>query len=190
LAPRPVAITHHVRGTVIPIIRRPGSNRFQSTQTPLERFRKYCQFDATTGCVLWIGGVAMGRGKSAPYGSFWAEGRRWFAHRWAAHHIHGLDIEGMHVDHCCEPWRAGGTEPLLPNTLCVQHVQAKTNRDNVMLAHERRKWVLTQKGYYEPPPLFAELQAPAEYHAVPMHVAPAGLGLDSTVNSADEDCPF
>jgi hypothetical protein len=164
--------------------------------TPLERFRLYCQFDPATGCVLWIGGTTQGRGHSVPYGSFKDAGRRWFAHRWAAVNIHGLEIEGLQVDHCCDPWRAGGTEPLLPNTLCVQHVQALEGTRNRSLQDERRLWVLTQKGYYAPPPLFAELEPPPEYLPppgfAPIHEPPAWLGLkrvDSPVKS-DDDCPF
>jgi hypothetical protein len=179
-------ILHRTRGTIIPIANGPDG-KLVPTATPLERFRRYCQFDATTGCVLWIGGTAAGRGKSARYGSFWADGRRWFAHRWAARFIHGLDIDGYTVDHCCDPWRAGGDEPLLPNTLCVQHLAAETRVDNTLLAMQRRTWVLTQKGYYEPPPLFAELEAPGP-HAIPFHTPPAWL--DTIVKNDDEECPF
>lgn len=147
----------------------------------LERFLNYCRFDPTTGCVLWIGGTTSGRGHSAPYGSFKDAGKRWFAHRWAARHIHGLEIDGLHVDHCCPPHRAGW-EPLLPNTLCVHHVQALTSSANRDLQTERRTWVLTQKGYYEAPPLFAELAAPPEIVPhVGEHQAPAWLGLDAAV---------
>jgi hypothetical protein len=181
-------ILHRTYGTVNSIVHENG--RFGSVLTPLERFRRYCRFDPTTGCVLWVGATTAGRGKSAKYGSFWADGRRHFAHRWAAKHIHGLDIDEFTVDHCCDPWRAGGTEPLLPNTLCVQHLGAETRVDNTLLAVARRTWVLTQKGYYEPPPLFEGLEAPPEYHASPFHLPPAWLGLDTPVNSADEDCPF
>lgn len=159
--------------------------------TALERFLHYCRFDATTGCVLWSGGTSMGRGHSAPYGAFKDKGKRVPAHRWSAQHIHGFDIEGFHVDHCCDPWRAGGSEPLPPNTLCVEHVQPITNADNVTLMHARRLWILTQKGYLDPPPLFAELAAPVEYHAAPFHLPPAWFSrLDNAVNSGDEDCPF
>lgn len=181
-------ILHPLRGTVNSISRSTG-NRFVGTATPLERFRRYCYFDATTGCVLWVGAITKGRGKSAPYGSFWAGGRRWFAHRWAATHIHGLDIEGFTVDHCCPEWRAGGREPLLPNTLCVHHLAAETRVDNTLLAMQRRTWVLTQKGFYEPPPLFEGLEAPGP-HAIPFHQPPAWLGIDTLVNTADDDCPF
>lgn len=181
-----MAILHATRGTVNSVSRPHGSRRFISTLTPLERFRLYCQFDATTGCVLWIGAITKGCGKSAPYGSFWADGRRHFAHRWAAVNIHGLDIDGFTVDHCCEPMRAGGTEPLLPNTLCVQHLAAETRVDNTLLALQRRTWVLTQKGYYEPPPLFDELEAPG---GIPFHRPPEWL-LDAPVITAQDDCPF
>lgn len=182
------AFLHRTRGTVIPIVNG-DSGRFASTTPALERFRRYCQFDPTTGCVLWIGAITKGRGKSAPYGSFWDDGRRWFAHRWAAANIHGLIIDGFTVDHCCEPLRAGG-EPLLPNTLCVQHLAAETRVDNTLLAQARRTWILTQKGYYEAPPLFCELAAPPGPHVIPFHEPPAWLGLDTPVNSADEGCPF
>lgn len=181
-------ILHRTHGTVNSIAAM--STGFQATLTPLERFRLYCQFDPTTGCVLWIGATTAGRGKSAKYGSFWADGRRHFAHRWAAANIHGLDIDGFTVDHCCDPMRAGGTEPLLPNTLCVQHLAAETRVDNTLLAMARRTWILTQKGYYEPPPLFEGLTAPPGPHVIPFHAPPAWLGVDTPVNSADEDCPF
>lgn len=179
---------HWKTGTIIPHRNGPGGG-FVSSLPPLERFLTYCRFDATTGCVLWTGGTTQGRGHSAPYGAFWFEGRRWAAHRWAAANIHGQDIDGLQVDHCCDPWRAGGSEPLPPNTLCVQHVQALPPAVNRLLQDQRRTWILTQKGYYEPPPLFAGLEAPPEYHAMPIHVAPAWLGLDEAVND-DKDCPF
>lgn len=178
-------IIHPLHGTVNPVVS--GAGGFSGTLTPLERFRRYCQFDPTTGCVLWVGAITKGRGKSAPYGSFWADGRRWFAHRWSAKNIHKLDIDGFTVDHCCDPHRAGG-ELLLPNTLCVEHVAAETRVDNTLLMMARRTWLLTQKGYYEPPPQFSELEAPPP--AIPFHQPPAWLGLDTSVITADEDCPF
>lgn len=97
----------------------------------LLRFAKFCRFEAHTGCVLWIGGTTSGRGHNVPYGSFWFNGRRWFAHRWAAKFIHGQEIDGSQVDHCC---------PLIeyPNTLCVQHVQPLSLGDNRELQDVRR----------------------------------------------------
>lgn len=184
-------IRHAKRGTIVPITHMPGTRGFTGTMAPLERFISFCQFDPTTGCVLWTGGTTTGRGNSAPYGAFWFEGRRWSAHRWSAKHIHGLEIDDLDVDHCCEPYRAGGPEPLPANTLCVQHVQALTGAENGRLRHARQNWILTQKGFLEAPPLFAELCAPPEYDAVPFYEPPAWLksGVDIPVNSAD-DCPF
>jgi hypothetical protein len=178
-------LRHWKRGTEYQLAR-DERGRLVAAPDALERFRRYCHFDATTGCVLWTGGTTQGRGHSAPYGAFWYEGRRWAAHRWAAQHIHGQEIDGLQVDHCCEPYRAGG-EPLPPNTLCVHHVRAITGSANRDLQTERRTWLLTQKGYYEAPPLFAEL---AVVDAPPFYSPPAWLGLDGGVNLADDDCPF
>ena len=98
----------------------------------LLRFVDKCRFVPETGCVVWTGGQTKGRGHNAPYGSFWYDGRRWFAHRWAAKFIHGQDIEGMQVDHCCPHTHK-------PDTLCVQHVQSITPDLNRELQH-RRFW--------------------------------------------------
>lgn len=166
--------------------------KLASVTPAIDRFLEKCAFDPTTGCVLWTGGTTCGRGKSAPYGSFWYEGRRWFAHRWAAAHIHGLAIDDMHVDHCCPLDRAGPHNPLPPNTLCVRHLQAISGVDNSALVAARRTWILTQKGYYEPPPLFAELKAPPG--DLPgferSHAPPAWFPVDRAVNDALSDCPF
>lgn len=177
---------HYKRGTIMPVANGPGGG-FVGTLTPLERFLSYCTFDPTTGCVLWTGGTTQGRGHSAPYGAFWCDGRRWSAHRWSAAHIYGFDIAGLHVDHCCEPWRAGTHEPLPPNTLCVRHVQPLTSVENRNLQDERRTWILTQKGYLEAPPLFAELSAPGL--ALPVHEPPEWWPVDGAVNTR-LGCPF
>lgn len=180
---------HPKRGTAVPV--RHNGRHLVGTESALDRFRKYCQFDLTTGCVLWTGGTAHGRGNSAPYGVFWYEGKRWFAHRWAGVHIHKLELEGYHADHCCDPYRAGG-EPLPANTLCVQHVQPLTPRDNALARWERQTWLLTQKGYLEPPPLFVGLEAPPAVDVpgfAPVYEPPAWLVLDGTVK-ADDGCPF
>jgi hypothetical protein len=134
----------------------------------LERFRAKCQFDPRTGCVLWTGGTTRGRGNTATYGSFWYEGRRWFAHRWSGVFIHGLDIEGLQVGHDCK-FTADGH----PNTLCVEHVTGETQADNLaeqlarlgppctrtsrfkadQTAEQRRHWLFTEIGLYEPEPV-------------------------------------
>lgn len=119
----------------VSVPRRDERGLFLPSRSPLERFTDKCRFEPETGCVIWTGGQTSGRGHNFPYGSFWYEGRRWFAHRWAAKFIHGLDIEGYHVDHCC---------PHIPrpNTLCVEHLQAKTLLENVAMQHERRKFFI------------------------------------------------
>ena len=185
------SVIHAKRGTVNSSIVRTGVQGFIATLTPLERFRRYCQFDPTTGCVLWTGGTTSGRGNSTTYGSFWYEGRRWFTHRWAAIHIHGMEpehIAGHHVDHCCDLYRHGGAEPLAPNTLCVQHVRALTPRDNSLDRWARQQFATLTNGYGEAEPSYGGLQAPAP--ALPTYRPPAWLGVDSPVISADDDCPF
>lgn len=137
---------------------------------PLRRFAEKCEFDATTGCVLWRGGTTRGRGNSATYGSFWAEGRRWFAHRWAAIHIHGLDLGDDTVGHRCN------------RTLCVQHLERQTISANVAERNTRvasiarqsneqkQFWLLVERGYEPEPP-----QAESDPEAIPFHEPPDWL---------------
>lgn len=153
----------------------------------MERFLSFCEFDPVTGCVIWIGGRTQGRGHNVPYGSFWFEGRRWFAHRWAAKYIHGLDIDDKQVDHCCTERGVGVAHP---NTLCVEHLQAisaKANRD----LQTRRLYVHLQVGlvnyedqFGEPPPLmgFAD--------GMPFLTPPAWLNKGTTDVRELVDCPF
>jgi len=156
--------------------------------TALERFLKYCRFDPGTGCVIWIGGTTTGRGHTSPYGSFWFEGRRWFAHRWSAKFIHKQEIDGLTVDHCCP-------HISYPNTLCVEHTQPRTVGENSALMHQRRKdlveqtiderrfWIHAQVGLIEAPPVFeGEL-----FSEVPMFNPPAWLG---SIQPVLDDCPF
>lgn len=156
----------------------PKGNSFASAQrksmTPLQRFLSFCKFDPGTGCVIWMGGQTSGRGHSAPYGSFWFEGRRWFAHRWAAMHIHGHDIDGLQVEHFC-PAREH------PNTLCVEHVhplpgalnrelQTLRGRGPDQTTAERMNWIYVQVGLELPPPV--DLDA---FEGVPFYATPAWL---------------
>lgn len=145
-----------------------------------QRFRDKCEFDPRTGCVRWIGGRTRGRGNTAEYGSFWFEGRRWYAHRWAARYIHGLAIDGLQVGHCC-PNTADGH----PDTLCVEHVRAETQHENLteqrlrgsgvcaMTAAERRAWLLVERGYDEPPPVHDPTSVPI--NDIPFFTAPGWL---------------
>lgn len=121
--------------------------RFLSTIPAIERFARFLDFDPATGCVVWTGGTTMGRGHSAPYGSFWFEGKRWFAHRWAAKYIKGIIIDGFQVDHNCP--HTGGK----PNTLCVEHLQAVTIHEHVAF-EQARKFIYIQVGLEEPDPVY------------------------------------
>lgn len=149
----------------------------------LQRFIAKCKLDPYTGCVMWVGGQTKGRGHNVPYGSFWFEGRRWFAHRWAAKYIHNLDIEGFDVDHCC-PDRDH------PHTLCVQHLQAITPAANREL-QTKRKYLFLQKGIiryrdwfgFEPEAMHIDTTA-----MVPFHPEPAWL--TTGVQNVSTDCPF
>lgn len=128
----------------------------------LERFRAKCRFEPRTGCVLWTGGTTRGRGNTATYGSFWYDGRRWFAHRFAAAFIHGLNIDGLTVGHCC-PWTPDGH----PNTLCVEHLAGETLASNIaerntrhatarkasQASGELQLWAFVERGLEEPPPV-------------------------------------
>lgn len=151
-------------------VRGEGTSRFvarddnHDLQRALARFRDKCEFDPRTGCVVWTGGTTRGRGNTAMYGSFWYDGRRWFAHRWSAAFIHGLNIEGLQVGHNCPNTGDGH-----PNTLCVQHLCGQTALENLRevnarrgLPHERVKcdqpadtrqqWLFVEIGLVEPEP--------------------------------------
>lgn len=163
----------------------PGFHESRS-KTALQRFAEKCQFDAATGCVLWTGGTSSGRGNSARYGVFWHEGR-WFAHRWAAMHIHGIELGSFQVGHCC---------PCGPNTLCVEHVEGQTQIENLEEQHGRRRlaqqsaverqhWLFVQLGIHEPEP-----EAPQQTDGIPYHEPPAWLRPYLQPKEANDDCPF
>ena len=147
--PRPFTVPQDDRGR---FIARPA----------LERFAEKCRFDATTGCVVWIGGKSSGQFKRLAYGVFRDDGRRWFAHRWAAKNVHGLEIDGLQVDHCCVDHGAP-----FNNTLCVQHLQAVTQLQNLELQWGRRLWGWDHWEESEP-----EL---AQVDDLPFHLTPVWL---------------
>lgn len=168
----------------------PKGNQFargKGTKTALQRFAEKCAFDPFTGCVMWIGGTTHGHGNCSPYGSFWDAGRRWFAHRWAAHHIHGLDIDGKPVGHNC---------PCGPSTLCVQHLAGMTREENQEMIktnpgrvnqdiETRRYWVYVAVGLEEYRP--AEREVPDDF---PFHEPPAWLVPFMPKAEVFDDCPF
>lgn len=146
----------------------------------MQRFREKCRFEPETGCVVWIGGTTMGRGHHVPYPAFWFEGRRWLGHRWAAKYIHGLEIDGLQVDHCCP-------HVPLPNTLCVEHVQVLTLEQNRWLQTERRRayvhmqvGLLAYEDVYGPPP------SAAEELDIPWFSPPSWLGNTGELRATDE----
>lgn len=140
----------------------------------MQRFIDKCEFCPRTGCVIWVGAKCWGRGKSIRYGSFRDGPRTHLAHRWSAKNIHGLEIDGLQVDHCCPLYRAGN-EPLLPNTLCVQHVQAITGDYNRHLQTERRRhFVHLEVGLLPYTDVYGEIcMVPDD--AIPFYEPPAWL---------------
>lgn len=146
----------------------------------MTRFRAKCRFEPETGCVVWTGGKTMGRGHHVPYGAFKFEGRRWFAHRWAARFIHGHDIDGLQVDHFCP-------HIPLPNTLCVEHVRPLPGDINRWLQTERRRafihmevGLMSYEDVYGPPPA-------GDVPNIPYFSPPAWLGLNGEDHA---ECPF
>lgn len=161
----------------------------QYTRNPkssLQRFAEKCAFDVATGCVIWTGGTSAGSGHSQPYGRFWDAGEMWYAHRWAAANIHGFDITGLQVDHCC---------PCGPLTLCVQHVKPEPAEANRALQHLRpgravqslatkQYWLFVAKGIEEYRPILRESFDIPFYHP-PDWLRPY---LEKLENIGD--CPF
>ena len=170
---------------------RPGNNYATNRgKTPLQRFAEKCEFDSSTGCIVWKGGTSAGRGNTARYAVFWAEGRRVFAHRWAAVHIHDIELGPNEAGHCC---------PHGPNSLCVQHLEGQTKADNVaerntrvakanQAATTRQFYLFKQLGILEPESAetgFADVPVLPTYEP-PEWFRPYLKPRESN----DDDCPF
>ena len=173
---------------------RPGNSyRAQGLgKTALQRFAEKCVFDYSTGCVLWTGGTSTGRGNTTRYGVFWAEGRRVFAHRWAAVHIHGIDLGSNEAGHCC---------PDGPNSLCVQHLEGQTKAENIAERNTRvakaNQDAMTRQAYLflqlgiGGEPSEPETNSRASCDIVPFHSPPAWLRpYIKPPENNDDDCPF
>lgn len=161
---------------------RDAKGRLLSSIPALERFRSFCRFEPETGCVIWAGGTSAGRGHHVRYGVFWFEGRRWFAHRWAAKFIHGCDIDGFDVDHRCE------TIPK-PNTLCVEHLAAETPARNREL-QTQRAMIHLQVGLVQYEDIYGP-RVPIDLDAlVPFYQPPAWLNLKGSPDDSPDGCPF
>lgn len=158
-----------------------GQRGFPS-RPALERFREKCEFDPRTGCVLWTGAKCWGRGHTIRYGGFRDEGKIWLAHRWSAKHIHGFDIDGLQVDHCC-PLMRGGDEPMLPNTLCVEHVRPATGEHNLWLqTWRRRQFVHIQVGILPYEEIYGPETILDPKNAIPFYTEPKWL-------TGERSCP-
>ena len=146
----------------------------------LTRFAAKCQFEPETGCVIWIGGKCWGRGKHIRYGCFrGADKKVWLAHRWAAKFVHGLEIDGVQVDHCCP-------NIPIPNTLCVQHLQAIPGDLNRHLQTERRRhFVHLQVGMLPYEEIYGVPVDPEL--TIPFYPEPEWL---RTRGPDDDPCPF
>lgn len=147
-----MGITIHVLNcnTQTPTTEHHMPNQYTSPP-PIQRFLAKCNFDPTTGCVNWTGAKTAGRGHSSFYGAFKCPflKKKVYAHRWAAQHIHLLDITNKQVDHKCQ------------NTLCQHHLQAVPAAINREL-----QWIRYQVGLDEfKPPLEDEdtLTCPATF---------------------------
>lgn len=159
-----------------------------SFRPALERFAEKCRFDPTTGCVLWIGGTTAGRGNTATYGSFWFEGSRWFAHRWSAVHIHGLNLGENQAGHTC---------PHGPNTLCVEHVTGQTIEENLAEMNGRKKAKAAQSSAERQHWLFVAIgitQLPEDEERdadeIPFYEPPAWFKPFMPKPEKNDDCPF
>lgn len=129
---------------------------FDAPISALERFFAKLAVDPChgfegTACVLWTGAQTCGQGKHIKYPAFWYEGARWYAHRWAAKHIHGQQIDNMEVDHGCR------------RPLCVNHLRAMPPTINREL-----QWIRVQVGIEENPrEQFVPDDFPVPFYAEP-----------------------
>jgi len=155
----------------------------------LQRFAEKCRFDPTTGCVLWIGGTSAGRGNSARYGRFCdADGQMVYAHRWSAVHIHGIALGDAQAGHCC---------PHGPNTLCIEHVTAQTQLENLaeqstrqkakalQSSAEKQRWLFVSLGIDPAPPAFE-----VNSDAIPFYDPPEWFKPFMPTTENSDDCPF
>jgi hypothetical protein len=104
-------------------------------------------------------------------------------------HIHGLDLDGVQAGHTCPHCP--------PQTLCVEHVAAQTQADNLAEMHGRRKveqtsnerqhWLFVGLGIREQPDEPEPTPDLPPFFEPPEWLRP--FLVDRTVNSVDE-CPF
>ena len=85
----------------------------KSQRTPIERFLgKVHQTD--DGCWLWQGATIAPPPRD--YGTFYADGRAWPAHRWIFAHVNGPIDSGLFVCHRCDTPRCVNPAHLFAGT--------------------------------------------------------------------------
>ena len=82
---------------------------------PIERFLDKVSPEPNSGCWLWTGAAT-----ERNYGSFYADGRTWQAHRWHYEYLNGKIPPGLQIDHLCRV------------TCCVNpgHLEPVTGKEN------------------------------------------------------------
>lgn len=88
-----------------------------TTATPVrDRFEAQVMAEPMSGCHLWIGSALP-----SGYGTFWFNGRRVYAHRFAVEQAGRPIPEGMTVDHLCS------------TRACVNpaHLEVVTTQENI-----------------------------------------------------------
>jgi hypothetical protein len=135
--------------------------------TARERFIAKCEFMPASGCVLWRGGTTACRDKTDRTGVFWDRGKKHLARRWAAEHIHGIDLLGKETSVTCG------------DQLCVQHIDAQCP-----VYPNGQFYVLRDLGYCELP----EPPPKPDHTGPPMYDPPAWLRGESEGESVE--CPF
>ena len=105
-------------------------------------------------------------------GSFWFEGRRWLAHRWAAAHIHGLEIDGKEVIAECD------------DPLCVQHLSAIVPAGN-----SAQHYTMVAKGALAPTPARPKPRPDEAWHEEPDWLKPF-VPVDQRVKVNPDGLPF
>lgn len=102
----------------------------QASEADILRFFTHVEV-LRSGCHFWAGTRSRGRGNRKWYGTFWFDGARWRAHRFADEVLgrRGPLPEGYHRDHTCE------------FSLCVnpEHIERVTREENERRKQERRK---------------------------------------------------
>lgn len=80
-------------------------------KTTVERFLSYTEPEPNSGCWLWSGAT------TGEYGTLWANGRYYGAHRLAYEMFIGPIPDGLHIDHLCRVRYCVNPDHLEPVTM-------------------------------------------------------------------------